>query len=99
MRLTPRESETILRLARDAFGDQARVFLFGSRTDDAARGGDIDLYIETDAATPDAFRARIRFEASLILALGDRAIDVVVRPGDRAPTAFEQQARASGIAL
>lgn len=41
------EAIEIIRSAeRQVSGADARVYLFGSRTDDAGRGGDIDLYIE-----------------------------------------------------
>jgi len=99
MRLTSSEAQTIAGLARERFGSQTRVFLFGSRTDDAARGGDIDLYIETTLDTPAALRARMSFAAALFRALGDQKIDIVVKPADRPPTAFESLARAGGIAL
>jgi predicted nucleotidyltransferase len=99
MRLSAAETEIITRLTRESFGDAARVFLFGSRTDDAARGGDIDLYIETPLDTQAVLPARLKFEAGLILALGERKLDVVVKPVDRPPTPFEQHARTSGVAL
>ncbi len=44
MRLTPRQQQIIREAARDVFGTEARVWLFGSRVDDSRRGGDIDLY-------------------------------------------------------
>jgi hypothetical protein len=28
------------------YGGETRIFLFGSRTDDSKKGGDIDLYIQ-----------------------------------------------------
>jgi hypothetical protein len=37
-----------LRAVHGNFGASANVCLFGSRTDDTKRGGDIDLHIETD---------------------------------------------------
>ena len=46
MRLTDCQIQTILRLARQVAGSQARVRVFGSRLDDAAHGGDIDLMLE-----------------------------------------------------
>ena len=44
MRLTSAEVSAIKAAARSAFGDTAVVRLFGSRVDDGARGGDIDLH-------------------------------------------------------
>ena len=57
------------------FSDGA-VYLFGSRTDDSKRGGDIDLFIET-SDTSDLFMKKIRFLAKLKRAIGDQKIDVV----------------------
>ena len=39
--------KTIQDTASAIFGTNAKVFLFGSRLDDALKGGDIDLYIES----------------------------------------------------
>jgi hypothetical protein len=46
MRLTPHQAQTIRQLAAELVGDQARVWVLGSRLDDAARGGDLDLMLE-----------------------------------------------------
>lgn len=48
MRLTSNEVEIILHSAREIYGEGVRVYLFGSRTDDARRGGDIDLLVRTE---------------------------------------------------
>ena len=45
MRLTKKEIETIVRIAREIYGWNVEVYLFGSRTDDIKRGGDIDLLV------------------------------------------------------
>lgn len=99
MRLTSDQIEAIRESAREAFCDQVRVWLFGSRTDDGARGGDIDLLVaprELDAAQ--ALRSKIRFLARLERRLGERKIDVVVEiPGDRRP--IVGIAHATGVRL
>ena len=47
MRLTQGEIDTIVRIAREIYGWGVEVFLFGSRTDDSKRGGDIDLLVRS----------------------------------------------------
>ncbi len=46
MRLSDADIAVIRALVRTRFGQDSRIWLFGSRLDDNARGGDIDLYVE-----------------------------------------------------
>jgi len=48
MRLTLSQTQLITDSVHRHFGAQAKIWLFGSRTDDCKRGGDVDLYVETD---------------------------------------------------
>ena len=52
--------------------------LFGSRTRDDLRGGDIDLLIELAEPTPDKLSVSLRAGARLQMAIGERKIDVLV---------------------
>ena len=61
MRLKPEVRGLIVKLCRQHFGADARVWLFGSRLDDKALGGDIDLYIETTLAQERWLRAEATF--------------------------------------
>ncbi|WP_218143731.1 hypothetical protein [Desulfomicrobium apsheronum] len=47
MRIMEKERRMIRAEAWKAFGADAKVFLFGSRVDDARRGGEINLLVET----------------------------------------------------
>ncbi len=78
MRLTNREITIIKDTARRMFGEDVRVWLFGSRVDDSKRGGDTDLYLETDEILESTGQAASRFNAELQMQLGEQKIDVLV---------------------
>ncbi|MDT8440010.1 MAG: nucleotidyltransferase domain-containing protein, partial [Wenzhouxiangellaceae bacterium] len=56
MRLTNNQIQAIKTAAAEIFGDEAEVWLFGSRIDDDKRGGDIDLYVELPAMDREEMR-------------------------------------------
>jgi predicted nucleotidyltransferase len=98
MRLTREEAETIRTVLRRAFGAHAEVWLFGSRTDDALSGGDIDLYVETPL-DQGLVEAKLDALGELRRAMGDQRFDLVVRPLPQRPTAFQKLAKAQGVPL
>ena len=95
MRLTQGEIDTIVRIAREIYGWGVEVFLFGSRTDDSKRGGDIDLLVRSTGEKKGILE-RVRMVTRLKLALGDRKIDVI---GDYEDNAVVQEALLHGIRL
>jgi len=101
MRLTLEQRRIILDTVREVLGSNAGVRLFGSRTDDTQRGGDIDLLIETDLADPAAaLDAKLDLLVSLKRRLGERRIDILFdRPGRSDPPPVVAAARATGIPL
>ena len=47
MRLKEDEIKIIKGVIKEIFGDETKIYLFGSRLDDTKRGGDIDLFLIT----------------------------------------------------
>jgi len=82
MRLNEQQRQAIVRVVGDTCGSQARVRLFGSRLDDALRGGDIDLLVELPEVVDDIHELQRRLYVRLLRALEGSAVDVlVVGPG------------------
>lgn len=81
MRLGEKEQLAIRKAIREADAD-ASVYLFGSRVDDAARGGDIDLLVLSKKIT---LMVKIGILAQLHRTLGERKIDIAVYPDDSRP--------------
>jgi predicted nucleotidyltransferase len=78
MRISDKEKEIIKRLAKDIFGAQTRVYLFGSRTSDRYKGGDIDLFITSKEKQSLTMRSKLSFLAELKALIGDQKIDVIL---------------------
>jgi uncharacterized protein len=80
MRLTQEEQRGIAEAARLVLPAGSRVVLFGSRTDDARRGGDVDLLVETTfaLAADESVRLCRRLTARLYRCLGERRIDMLM---------------------
>ena len=95
MRLTPRERQIIREAGLHHFG--VVPYLFGSRLDDAGRGGDIDLYIPGTWSPHETVLRKIRFCAELRRRLGDRKIDVIV--GKKEHSAIHDWAARHGEAV
>lgn len=99
MRLTAEQAKVIRQSARELVGADAVVYLFGSRVDDSARGGDIDLYIETPLSPEEAFAHEQRLYATLQRQIGPRKIDLIVRSLQSPKRAIHQHALERGLRL
>lgn len=77
MRLSAEYVAAIKQAAREAFGADAVVRLFGSRTDDSARGGDIDLLIEVSPGAIGIVRES-RFLSTLFERIDEQKVDLVL---------------------
>ncbi len=99
MRLTPEQRQIIREEVTHVFGPQATVHLFGSRVDDAGRGGDVDLYIEADGTRRERFDRELDLYARLQRRLGERQIDIVVHGRGEPLRTLDRHARETGVAL
>lgn len=99
MRLTLDQIQAIKQTAHAVLGEDARVILFGSRADDAKKGGDIDLLFETDHPVGNRATTVGALYVSLIRKLGDRKIDIILRDVATPAAPVLEIARQTGIQL
>lgn len=90
MRLSSAQTDVILYCIRQQFGADASVMLFGSRLDDTARGGDVDLLVES--TTPATLRQRVLATVALETAL-QLPVDLVTLQRGTSGSAFARIAR------
>jgi predicted nucleotidyltransferase len=96
MRLSREQTLSIRHAVSALAGTDAEVFLFGSRLDDAARGGDVDLFVETDTRLSLLDRARIKMELENLLGL---PVDIVAHTRGESSTPFQNIAQAGAARL
>ncbi len=78
MRLNPLQIRSIRQVAAEYAGESVRVRVFGSRLDDAARGGDLDLMIELDDVVANPALLAARVSARVSRSLHGRKVDVLI---------------------
>jgi len=94
MRIKEWEREIIKDSAKSIFGNDVKVFLFGSRIDDNKKGGDIDLYITSGNFS---YKKQNEFWIELQKKLGEQKIDIVYSINPQRD--IEKTAIKSGIEL
>ncbi len=96
MRLTTEQINIIKTHTKEIFGMHTKTYLFGSRTNDELKGGDIDLYIIPEHKNT-LLENRLKLAAILQQQLGEQKIDIIIATDPNRP--IEQQALATGILL
>ncbi len=96
MRLTDKQIRTVLDFVRQEAGHTAHVVLYGSRTDDTRRGGDIDLLIESQPPIGLWQRAKVKnlLESALKI-----PVDIIAKSPEAEPTPFQAIALTTGYPL
>lgn len=78
MRLYPEQVE-VLKNKLQTLSSDAKLYLFGSRVDDTARGGDIDLLVVSDKLTKKDLRLlRVDFYKHF----GEQKLDILLDNGE-----------------
>jgi predicted nucleotidyltransferase len=95
MRITEHEKNVIVEAAKSADPD-AKVWLFGSRTDDTKKGGDIDIAILSEKIRKDVMQ-EIQVKRFICDRIGEQKIDIVTSTEGK--EAFFRMAVTEGILL
>ncbi len=95
MRLTASEI-TAIREEVWRLDPKAEVYLYGSRADDTARGGDVDLLVISETL---GFRELLRLRIQILDRIGWQQLDLVVRRRDQINEPLAAMARESGVRL
>ncbi|WP_217125768.1 nucleotidyltransferase domain-containing protein [Hydrogenophilus thiooxidans] len=100
-RLTPAERRAIETTAAQLLPPGSRVLLFGSRTDPARRGGDIDLCLHVPVRLSASERLDLanRFWARLVAHLDEQKIDLVIVTPETPPSPLLRRIAEEGIEL
>ncbi len=96
MRLSTHEQKMIKKAFLESF-EEGKIYLFGSRVDEAKRGGDIDLYLCPNKDYDDKRERKIDFLVKLDLSIGEQKIDVVMAKDSS--RLIEQVAQRDGVEL
>jgi len=96
MRLTEKQIQEIKKTADLVFKDYS-IYLFGSRTKDDLKGGDIDLYIKLPYKPH--FLDKPKFKAFLKRRIGEQKIDVIIDYPQKNKTLIDKIALKEGIKL
>lgn len=98
MRLTEEQIHCLVDATRRSFGANADIWLFGSRVDDKKKGGDIDIYIETDLEK-DTVKAKLKMRELIWPVFGEQKIDILVRRRSHDFSPIHEIARTTGKKL
>ncbi|CAK0752653.1 Nucleotidyltransferase domain-containing protein [Gammaproteobacteria bacterium] len=99
MRLSAENTKTIRNIITAVLEQEVEIVLFGSRVDDLARGGDVDLLITLQQLPSNiAFTASL-LSAKLTKALDGRSVDVLIRTPETPLKPIHEIALKTGLVL
>jgi len=96
MRLDPKQITAIRQAVLAIAGPHARIIVFGSRLRDDAKGGDLDLLVESEQVIDLYQQARIKIQIEEHLNL---PVDIITRQLGAGITPFQRIALETGVSL
>ena len=96
MRLSNEDIKIIKKVAREVYPGSP-IWLFGSRVDDNKKGGDVDLFVETNQ--PNSIEEEIKFLTKLQRARIERKVDLIVKSPNSNHRSIFDTAKQTGIIL
>ncbi len=97
MRLSKDIQKKLLHTAHQHFGNNIKMYLFGSRTDDSKKGGDIDLFIESEKHI--SLQQQVLLLKDVYKYITQRKVDLIVKTPSKSERSIHQTARMEGIQL
>ncbi|MDR3369916.1 nucleotidyltransferase domain-containing protein [Rhodoferax sp.] len=91
--------QAIRQTAQRVLGVDVRVSVFGSRVNDNSKGGDIDLFFETEKQVNNRAKAICQLSGALTLALGDRKIDIILKDANTPDAPIFDIAKRTGVQI
>ena len=99
MRLNAKQRQVIRQATAEVACPAARALLFGSRTRDHMRGGDIDLLIELPQPVANGWQLAIKLGARIERQLGQQKIDVLIADPSTPASPVLEAARKDGVPI
>jgi len=99
MRLTENQKVQIRNAVFEVVGSNAEIRLFGSRLDDNAKGGDIDLLVTLKEPIEQSAYMAAKIAAKIMIKLNEQKIDVIIEAPNLSKLPIHDVARQSGVMI
>ena len=99
MRLNAKQRQVIRQATAEVAGPAARALLFGSRTLDHLRGGDIGLLIELPQPVANGWQLAVKLGVLIERQLGQQKIDVLIADPSTPDSPVLDAARKDGVPI
>ncbi len=97
MRISQEQASKIRQLVQNTVGEGSKVWLFGSRVDDAKRGGDVDLYVEVAKACD--LPRKLSLMSEIQKSMGLRKVDLLIKTDADPEKPIHATAKSEGVQL